>query len=133
MSINAGNQRAIIIVLRHAALRSSCHKWLAELFPFTEIIEASTGYEGINQAAQRQESIVLLDLELPDMQGIEAMHTIKNTNLTSSVIMLSFMNEINSVKQQPEPEVEAYLNETDLFYKLPSIIKYLMEKSGSNL
>ncbi|MEI7663684.1 MAG: response regulator [Bacteroidota bacterium] len=120
--------RSIVIVLSHAALRSSCHKWLAELFPLSEIIEAASGSEGIAMVAQHPASIVLLDQHLPDMTGITALHCIRENSCSAAVIIFSVMNEINPANLLSEPGAEAYLSDADLYLKLPSIINELMLK-----
>jgi len=117
---------SIVIVLRHTALRSSCHKWLAELFPQAEISEAATGNEGIHHALKSPGSIVLLDQDLPDMTGVSAMKLIQRANKSNAFVILSVMNSPIAVRIPAEPRSEAWLNEQDLFERLPLIIERWM-------
>jgi two-component system, OmpR family, KDP operon response regulator KdpE len=50
-----------------AALSASNYQW----------IEAATGEDGLMQAATRQPDLVILDLGLPDMDGIEVIKQIR--------------------------------------------------------
>jgi two-component system cell cycle response regulator DivK len=50
-----------------------------------EIIEATTGEEGVRLAAENPPDLVLMDLQLPDIDGTEAMQKIRAAPGTRSV------------------------------------------------
>jgi CheY-like chemotaxis protein len=50
-----------------------------------EISEAGSGSEAIEKAALAKPSLILLDLCLPDMNGIDAVRAIKKNRLTTNV------------------------------------------------
>jgi two-component system KDP operon response regulator KdpE len=52
-----------------------------------EILEASTGQEGIEQAAQLDPDGVILDLGLPDMDGLEVLRRIRSWSAVPVVIL----------------------------------------------
>ena len=52
-----------------------------------ELLEASTGQEGLVQAAQRQPDCVILDLGLPDMEGIEVLRQIRSWSQVPIVVL----------------------------------------------
>jgi len=54
-----------------------------------EVLAADNGQQGIDQFDQEQPDLVLLDLMLPDINGIEVLRHIKQTNSTAPVVMLS--------------------------------------------
>jgi two-component system, OmpR family, KDP operon response regulator KdpE len=43
-----------------------------------EVIDAQTGKEGLMQAMQQPPEIIILDLGLPDMEGIEVIHQLRD-------------------------------------------------------
>jgi two-component system, cell cycle response regulator DivK len=47
-----------------------------------EVIDAVTAEEGIELAAERQPSLVLMDLQLPGMDGVEALHALRSSERT---------------------------------------------------
>lgn len=42
-----------------------------------ETIEAVTGHQGLDLARQRKPDLILMDIQLPDINGIEALHIIR--------------------------------------------------------
>jgi two-component system, cell cycle response regulator DivK len=63
-----------------------------------EIIEATTGEEGVRLAAQEHPDLVLMDLQLPGVDGTEALRLIR---------------EIPDVKQVPVVAVTAFAMDDD--------------------
>jgi len=50
-----------------------------------EVIEASTGAEALSIAAARRPSLILLDVNLPDISGFEVCETLKKDPATASI------------------------------------------------
>jgi len=54
-----------------------------------EVINASTGEEGVKRAGQEKPEIILMDINLPGMDGTEALRKIREINPIQCVIMLT--------------------------------------------
>jgi two-component system, OmpR family, KDP operon response regulator KdpE len=54
-----------------------------------KVIEASTGQEGLKLAATEQPDVILLDLGLPDMDGIEIIKSVRGWSPTVPIIVVS--------------------------------------------
>ena len=52
-----------------------------------QVFDAATGQEGIAQAAQCRPEIILLDLGLPDMEGVEALKRIREWSRVPVVVL----------------------------------------------
>lgn len=52
-----------------------------------EVFDAATGQDGIVQAAQRRPEIILLDLGLPDMDGVEVLKRIREWTRVPVIIL----------------------------------------------
>lgn len=52
-----------------------------------QVHEASTGQEGVEQAAQLQPACIILDLGLPDLDGLEVLRRIRNWSAVPVVIL----------------------------------------------
>ncbi len=66
---------------------------------FKGVIEAKSGGEAIIQTKVERPAVVILDVTMPDMDGIEALKKIKNFNPDIKVIMCSSMGQEEMVEE----------------------------------
>jgi two-component system response regulator NreC len=79
----------VLIADDHAVLRDSLKAFLA-LFPDIQVIgEASSGIETLNQARQLRPDVVLLDLAMPELGGLDVLRRIRNDLPECKVVILS--------------------------------------------
>jgi diguanylate cyclase (GGDEF)-like protein/PAS domain S-box-containing protein len=79
--------QSILIVDDEPRMRSSLHRLLAR--PGREIVESTSGGEAIGLLQRRAVDLVLLDIGLPDVSGLEVMRWIADHRREVSVIMVS--------------------------------------------
>jgi DNA-binding NarL/FixJ family response regulator len=85
-------------------------KMLLDAEPRTEVVgEASTGTEAIALAAQIQPDAVVMDLHLPDINGIEATRTITHTSPHIGVLVLTMYDDDESVFAAMRAGARGYL------------------------
>jgi DNA-binding NarL/FixJ family response regulator len=66
--------------------------------PDTEVVgEAATGQEAIHLAAETQPHVILMDIQMPDMDGIEAARRIVHANSQIRVLMVTMFEDDQSV------------------------------------
>lgn len=70
-------------------LRSLYGTLLEKKGPFEVVAEAGDGRSGIKAAEEHQPDLVLLDLSMPDMDGLEALPEIKDVSPEADVVVLS--------------------------------------------
>ena len=63
------------------------------------VLEAATGQEGLVQAAQRRPDVILLDLGLPDLEGVEVLKRLREWSRVPVIIL--------SVREHEEDKVGA--------------------------
>jgi two-component system, NarL family, response regulator NreC len=79
----------VILVDDHALVRSGL-RMLLEAQPDIEIVsEAETGADALQKIQSLQPDVVLMDIELPDMNGIEVTRLIKRTVPNTAVLALT--------------------------------------------
>jgi len=75
------------------------------------VIEAATGQDGITQAAQHPPDVVLLDLGLPDMDGVSVLKRLREWTRVPVVVL--------SVRDREEDKVAALDNGADDYVTKP--------------
>ncbi len=79
----------LLLVDDHAVVRGGL-KMLLAADPDLEIVgEAETGAEGIRLAGQLQPDVILMDISMPDMNGIEATRRIKGEHPEIAILALT--------------------------------------------
>jgi len=79
----------ILIVEDHDVLRASLCDWLGDTFPACRFLEARSGEEAVVLAGAAPPAIVLMDIGLPQMNGIAATRHIKAAAPHAQVVMLT--------------------------------------------
>lgn len=87
------NNIKVIITDDHAILRAGLKQIIAETDNMTVIGEAQNAAEAIKLGRSTDADVMLLDIGLPDRNGIEALKYIKKENSHISVLMLSMYME----------------------------------------
>lgn len=85
----AENTATVLLVDDHPLLR----KGLAQLIDLEDdlevIAEASSGQEGLELAQQHEPDLILLDLNMQGMDGLETLKAMREAQVTSRIIMLT--------------------------------------------
>jgi len=82
-------QPTILIVEDHDAVRRLLREWLETVFPQCRVIEAASGEEAITIAQAESPRVVVMDIGLQQMNGIEATRRIKAAVPSTQVVMLT--------------------------------------------
>lgn len=85
-------QAKVLVADDHTLFRAGLLKLLEE-FGFTDLFEATDGREAVDIAASEKPDLVLLDIEMPELNGIGACREIKAVNPDIIVIMLTMHAE----------------------------------------
>ncbi len=83
----------ILIVDDHAIVRSGLKQILDTIDNITVIDEAGTGDEALKKARSEFYDIIILDITLPDMNGLEVLKQLNSEQPDSRILMLSIHSE----------------------------------------
>ncbi len=79
----------LVLVDDHAVVRSGLHMILDPVEDIQIIGEAETGMEGVELANQEKPDVILMDIHLPDLSGIEAAKLIKEQCPSTAIVALT--------------------------------------------
>lgn len=87
---------SLLIVDDHKVVRQGLRGFLELLDDFEIVGEGSNGLEAVSMAAELKPDVILLDLVMPDMDGIEATRRILSADPAARILILSsFSNDDN--------------------------------------
>lgn len=120
----------ILIVDDHQIVRQGL-KMVLELEPDFEIVgEAGSGKEAIRQIELFRPDLVLLDLMMPDMSGVEVTQLVKSKHPRVRILMLTGIGAEAAVKKSMNAGVEGYILKNVSPDVLCSAIRCVRDEGG---
>jgi DNA-binding NarL/FixJ family response regulator len=102
-------QHLILIVENHALLRAGLRALLSAN-PDVEVVgEAANGHDAIRAARTLQPTLILMDISMPGMNGIEAMIDIKRRQPAVRVIVITIHREDEYIHASLRAGADGYL------------------------
>lgn len=83
----------VLIADDHTLFRDGLRRIFSEADDIEVVAEAIDGKDTIKKAKEYDWDIVLLDINFPDMNGLEVLKRISSANLPSYVLVLSMYSE----------------------------------------
>jgi DNA-binding NarL/FixJ family response regulator len=119
------NRYRVIIADDHAMFRHGMKRILSER-PDVEVVgEAQNGLDLLDQLRTLQPDMIVLDISMPQLRGIEAIHEIKKTRPDAKVLMLTMHKDSDYVFQAISAGADGYLlkedAEKDLFFAMDTV------------
>src|SRR5687768_18596573 len=100
----------VFIADDHAIVREGLKQILAEQRDLIVAGEAETGLDAIKLVGKAKPHVMLLDISLPDRNGIEILKQIKKDKPALAVLMLSMHNEYEFAIRALKAGAAGYLN-----------------------
>jgi len=113
----------VLLVDDHALVRRGFRRMLEDDETLTVVGEASDGAEGVKLAMQLKPDVIVMDCQMPVMNGLEATRKIVNANTGAAILMLSMHSEDTLVKQALEAGARGYVLKEALNLDLAGAIK----------
>ncbi len=128
--ILGGNPVSILVVDDELHVRRVICKTLKKLYPHFKVYEASNGFEAGYKVTSLVPSLVILDLKLPGVDGIEICRTIRNDRNLSGVKILAITGfSIRESKQKAlAVGADAFLQKPFLAEELAEHADHLLPK-----
>lgn len=99
----------ILIVDDHLLFRDGLRALIDSAADCELVGEATTGKEAVSLAAELQPDVILMDVKMPDMDGIEATRQIVRTSPHIGILVLTMLEDDNSVFTTMRAGARGYL------------------------
>jgi two-component system response regulator EvgA len=119
--------QSLLIIEDHAALRQSLQSWLIELYTEITIYEAATGEDGLSIALSKSPDLMLVDIGLPGIDGLEVIEYVRENNVKSKIIVLTIQEGMSYQKASIKAGADAFINKKDMYIKLPQVIDSILK------
>ncbi len=113
----------VLLVDDHKVLRDGLRALLESEDDIIVVAEAGTAKEAIRLAEQFKPEVIVMDLGLPDMSGLEAIRTIRQTNKQSRIIVLSMYSRREFVVPAIQAGCDGYVPKSSTHTSLLEAIR----------
>jgi DNA-binding NarL/FixJ family response regulator len=113
----------VLVVDDHPMIRAGLTATIDPEPDMTVVASASTGREGLEQYRQHQPDVMLIDLKMPEMGGVEAIRTIRAEFPSAKIIVVSTYQGDEDIFRALEAGAVTYLLKDMLAEKMVGIIR----------
>ncbi len=121
------NKVHVLLVDDHALVRRGFRRMLEDEPTFEVVGEASDGMEAVKRAEELKPDVIVMDCQLPQMNGIQATRQILAKQPDVGILMLSMHSEDTLVKQAMEAGARGYILKNAMDLVLVSAVKKVAE------
>jgi DNA-binding NarL/FixJ family response regulator len=121
-----GAMLKILLVDDHAIVRVGLKQMLADAFAQLEVTEVGTGQEALAKAQEASWDLVVLDINLPDTNGLDVLKKLKTLRTALPVVVLSFHPEEQYAVRALKSGASAYVTKDTAPQELATAIKTVL-------
>jgi DNA-binding NarL/FixJ family response regulator len=120
----------ILIIDDSSDFRNVVKNLLDKQFADLEILQATTAEEGFDQVVQEKPELILMDIHLPKMNGLEAARMIKEKVPDCKIILLTMFAKEDVRTLYPNSGIEEFIGKNEFYQKLIPIIRKVLSTKG---
>ena len=116
----------IIVADDHKILREGLRSMLEKTHGFDVVAEAENGFQTVQAARKHKPEIIIMDITMPDMNGIEATRQILKDLPSTKIIGLSMHSDKKFVTEMLEAGASGYLLKDCAFEELTRAVQTVL-------
>ncbi len=109
MTAHASGKARVLLVDDHALLRTGVANIINQEADLRVVAEAGTGVEAVAAYERYQPDVTLLDLRMPEMEGVEAVRRIRERDPRARVIVLTTYDTDDEIARALKAGAKAYV------------------------
>ncbi|MEX2574635.1 MAG: PAS domain S-box protein [Balneolaceae bacterium] len=121
--ISTGTKIKVLIADDHKMMRKGLSRLIEEQDDLMVIAEASNGREAVELTYEYSPDVIIMDINMPEMNGIEATSRIIGDALPVRIIGLSFHEEEDVAQAMLDAGASIYLTKSEVFETLCATVR----------
>jgi two-component system response regulator NreC len=117
----------ILLADDHTVMRAGLRLLLERHEDFEVVGEAADGRQAVDIAAEQKPAVVVMDIAMPQLNGVEAARQIMNRDPETAIVMLSMHSDESYVLRSLKAGARAYLLKDSAEADLVSAIQAIIE------
>lgn len=121
----------VLVVDDHPLMRSGIKQLLSFEDEFDVVAEASNGADAVNFASRQEPDLILLDLNMKGMSGLDTLKVMRDEGITATIIVLTVSNSSNDIRTLINAGADGYLLKDTEPDDLVNLLKQAMETGNA--
>ncbi|SRR6266404_3664787 len=109
MNVENGRSIAVLVADSHPILRRGLVEIINHETDMRVVAEASDGIEAVTRYKECRPDVVLVDLAMPELEGVEVIRTIKSSHSEARIIILTTYDTDEDIELGLKAGAQAYL------------------------
>lgn len=122
----------VLIVEDHDALRDVLREWVANIVPGAFVLSAGCVGEALDTMTRSGAHVVLMDIGLPGVDGIEGTRQIRARSPQTAVVVLSILDGGAHIAAAREAGAVAFVSKRRMRLELPSVLRGVLAEQSSS-
>jgi two-component system response regulator DegU len=128
--IKAGKLVTVLVADGHGEIREAVCEYLNRMQGIHVVAEALNGFEVIAKVEQLKPDIVLLDVGLPELNGIETARIVKRRFASTKVFLATLFDEALYEMEARRVAAEGIISKSQLKRSLASLVRVAQHQAN---
>ena len=117
----------IAIADDHMIIRDGLKTLLDMEDDFEIVAEAETGRQTIEVCKLHRPDVLILDFEMPDMDGLDVLKTLATSGLDMKIVILTMYGTVDYAVRMLKSGASAFIPKIEPTHKMPNIVRQVMK------